>query len=253
MRDVFGVFWQAAKDFWEELFMLALMNLVTVLLLVPVVTFPPAVAGLWNAANLAAQGRSISWSDYFEVFKKFFWKAWALALMNLVIIGTLVINLRFYAPGVAPFEINENLSFLIRAFWFSLTIVWVVLQMYPLALLLEQSDQRLRVALRNAFVLLFAHPGFSLVLVILIVIVSAISTLIPALWALVSLAFLGVLCNKAVRHLLVPYREQAEKEQQEELAEALEEVEGEGDEPEGGEDDESQPDESASDGKSEAA
>jgi uncharacterized membrane protein YesL len=222
MRDVFGVFWQAAKDFWEELFMLALMNLVTVLLLVPVVTFPPAIAGLWNAANLAAQGRSISWSDYFEAFKKYFWKAWGLALMNLVIIGTLVINLRFYAPGVAPFEINENLSFLIRAFWLSLTIVWVVLQMYPLALLLEQSDQRLRVALRNGFVLLFAHPGFSLVLLILILIVSAVSTLIPALWALVSLAFLGVVCNKAVRHLLVPYREQAEKEQQEQLGEALE-------------------------------
>ena len=39
MRAVFRVFWEAAKDAWEEMFLLALMNIVTALLLLPVVTF----------------------------------------------------------------------------------------------------------------------------------------------------------------------------------------------------------------------
>jgi len=226
MRDVFGVFWQAAKDFWEELFMLALMNLVTALLLIPVVTFPPALTGLWNVANLVAQGKSIAWSDYFEAFRKYFWKSWLLALINIVLLATFLVNLRFYSPGVAPFQISENVGFLIRTFWVSLTLMWVALQMYPLAMLLEQSDQRVRVAIRNSFVLLFAHPGFSLVLFILIVLVSALSTVIPVLWVLVSAAFLAVVCNKAVRHLLVPYREQAEREERERLEAEAETADG---------------------------
>lgn len=206
------VFWAAVKDFWEELFMLALMNLVTTLLLVPVVTAPPALAGLWNAANLVTQGKSIAWSDYFEGFKRYFWKSWKLALVNIAVLGTLFVNLRFYAPGVTPLPISENVSFLIQMFWIMVGVLWIIMQMYPLAMLLEQTDQRVRLALRNAAVLLFAHPGFSLVLFILIFIVVAVSTVIPALWALVSFAFLAVVCNKAVRHLLVPYRERMQQE-----------------------------------------
>ncbi|MBE9509078.1 MAG: hypothetical protein IMY86_13660 [Chloroflexi bacterium] len=38
--------------------------------------------------------------------------------------------------------------------------------MYPLALLLEQEDQRLRVALRNTAVIFIANPGFTLVLAV---------------------------------------------------------------------------------------
>ena len=224
MRAVFRVFWEAAKDAWEEMFLLALMNIVTALLLLPVVTFPPALAGLWSVANLVVQGKGIAWSDYFGGFRRYFKKALGLALINILVLATLLINIYFYVPGNAPFKISENLSFLIRAFWVSATFLWLALQMYPLALLIEQEDQRLRVALRNAAVLLFAHPGFSLVLVVLILIVSAISVVIPALWVLVTLGFLAVLCNKAVRHLLEPYRERAERELQEAAADEADEA-----------------------------
>lgn len=213
MKYVFRVFWAAIKDFWEELFMLALMNLVTALLLVPIVTFPPALAGLWNVANLAAQGKSIAWSDYWEAFKGLFGKSWKWAGLNILVIGTLLVNLRFYSPEYSPFNISDNLSFIIRAVFVSLTVLWLALQMYVLAMLMEQTDQRVRLALRNSAVLLFANPGFSVVLFILLLALSALSTVIPALWALVSIALLAVICNKAVRHLLVPYRERLAEEQ----------------------------------------
>lgn len=218
MKLGFRVFWEALRDFWEEIFMLALMNILTVVLVVPVVTFPPALAGLWSVANLVVQGNSITWRDYFEAFRRYFWKAWGLALLNLVVITTLVINIWFYAPDNAPFEISANLSLVIRTFWGFATALWVILQLYPLALLLEQEDQRLRVALRNAAVLLFANPGFSLVLVVLLAITGIISALIPLLWALITVAFLAVVCNKAVRHLLEPYRERARSEAEEKQA-----------------------------------
>jgi uncharacterized membrane protein YesL len=223
---VLRVFWSAVKDVWEELFILALMNLVTVLLLVPVVTFPPALAGLWSVSNIAAQGKSIAWSDYFGAFKRYFGKAWALAGINIGVIATLGLNIWFYQAGRPPLNLGDTVSLMIRAFWTSLLVIWVFLQMYPMALLIEQEDQRIRLALRNSLILLAGHPGFSLLFGVLLLVLIAASTVIPALLALISLAIVAVACNKAVRHLLVPYRDQLREEEEAALAEAIVDIDG---------------------------
>jgi uncharacterized membrane protein YesL len=212
MKHVFRVFWEALKEFWDELFLLMLMNVVTVLLVIPVVTFPPALAGLWGAANLVAKGRAIHWSDYFEGFRRYFWKAWGLALFNILVAVILFTNIRFYTPANVPFDISPSVSQWIQAFFVGVALLWVIVQMYPLALLFEQEDQRLRVALRNAAVLLITNPGFTIVLLLLLLIVAAISTAIPLLWFVVTLALFAVVCNRAVLHLLEPYRERARAE-----------------------------------------
>ena len=128
-------------------------------------------------------------------------------------------NVRFYTPGTAPFDINPNLSLWIRALFVGIALLWLFIQMYPMALLLEQEDQRLRVALRNAAVLLIANPGFTVVLLLLLLVVAALSTVLPVLWFLVTLALFAVVCNKAVLRLLEPFRERAraQEEGEEEL------------------------------------
>jgi uncharacterized membrane protein YesL len=219
MMQVFRVFWDALKNFWEELFLLVLMNIVTILLAIPVLTFPPALAGLWTAANRVANGKSIHWSDYFEGFRHYFWKAWGLALLNILVALVVLVNVRFYALDVVPFDISPSLSMWIRAFFVGAAILWLIVQIYPMALLLEQYDKRLRVALRNAAVLFIAHPGFSILLALLLLIVAGLSTVIPVLWILVTLALFGVVCNRAAVHLLEPYRERARAEEADKAAE----------------------------------
>jgi uncharacterized membrane protein YesL len=212
MKHVFRVFWEALKEFWDELFLLMLMNVVTVLLVIPVVTFPPALAGLWGAANLVAKGSAIHWSDYFEGFRRYFWKAWGLALLNILVAVIMFTNIRFYTPEIVPFDISPSVSLWIQALFVGVALLWVIVQMYPLALLFEQEDQRLRVALRNAAVLLITNLGFTIVLLLLLLIVAAISTAIPLLWFVVTPALFAVVCNRAVLHLLEPFRERARAE-----------------------------------------
>jgi hypothetical protein len=215
MRDVFRVFWEAAKDWWYDLLLLMLMNIVTALLLIPIVTFPPALAGLWNAGNIVAQGRAVTWADYFEGFRRYFLKAWGLALLNILAFVIVFTNVRFYTPEIAPFEISDALSTWIRAFFVAMGLLWLLLQIYPMAVLLEQEDQRLRVAFRNAAVLFVTNPGFTIILALLLALVAFASTLFAPLWMLATLAFFAVICNKAVLHLLKPHRERMRAEKQE--------------------------------------
>ncbi len=207
MRDSVRVLGKAAENFWDELFLLMGMNVVTVLLAVPVLTLPPALAGLWNVANRVARGRAVHWRDYWEGMRRYAGPAWGLALLNLLVILVLLTNLRFYTPGLVPFDLHPALSLGIRGVVISLLALWSLVQLYPLALLLEQEDRRLRVALRNAAVLFVTNPLFTAALGLLLLGVAVVSTALVLPWVLVTPAFVGVVCNGVVLHLLEPYRE----------------------------------------------
>jgi uncharacterized membrane protein YesL len=243
LREVFHVLWGAIKDLWGEFFPLLLMNFVTmgpvILLLIlfygaatfseaghPTVAgiflalgvtslalFSPALAGLWNVANRVADRLAIHWSDYFEGFRSYFWKSLGLGLINLVVLAILISNIWFYAPANDPFQMDASISSSIQLFFIVLTALWLVYQMYPLALLMEQTDKRLRIAYRNAGVLFITRAGFSILLALALAIVIAISTypfVVP--WFFITLSFIAVACNKAVKHLLIPHRERAAQE-----------------------------------------
>lgn len=210
--SIFQIIWEALKRFWDDLFILVLMNLLTVLLAFPVVTLPPALAGLWYVANRVANGHSAQWSDYFWGFRRYFLRSWALALINVLVIAIVLTNIRFYNPDVIPLNISETLSTWIRGFFVVLGFIWWCYQFYPMAVLLEQEQPRIGWAMRNSAILFIANPGFTILLGILVIVWTIICTLVPPLLALVSLSLLAVVCNQTVIYLLKPFRAKAKKE-----------------------------------------
>jgi hypothetical protein len=252
-KEILDVLWQSMKDLWGELLILVLMNLVTmapvilivflfyemavswasgqqalvitfaVLHAVPLILFPPTLAGLWNVANRVADGLAIHWSDYFEGFRLYFWKSLGLALINVLVLAILLSNIWFYTPGNNPLNLAANVNSAIQIAFILLTIMWLVYQMYPLAMLLEQKDQRLRTTLRNTGVLFITRPGFNILLALMLAIVIAVSTYLLVPWFVVTLAFIAIVCNKAVKHLLIPHRERAAEQAASEAQEAMHE------------------------------
>jgi len=210
--SIFQIIWDALKRFWDDLFILVLMNLLTVLLAFPVITLPPALAGLWYVANQIANGHSAQWSDYFWGFRHYFLRSWALALINIFLLLVVLTNIRFYDPDLNPLIHSETLSAWIRGFFIVLGFLWWCYQIYPMAVLLEQEQPRIGWALRNSAILFIANPGFTILLGILVIVWAIICTLVPPLLALVSLSLLAVVCNQAVVYLLKPFREKAKKE-----------------------------------------
>jgi uncharacterized membrane protein YesL len=129
--------------------------------------------------------------------------AWGLALLNMLLAITLFANIRFYALEDVPFGISPALGPWVRGFWLALACLWMILQMYPLALLLDQDgQQRHRAVLGNAVTFLAANPGYTILLTLLVLLVAVVSAFFPVLWFVIILALFAMVCNRVVRHLL---------------------------------------------------
>jgi hypothetical protein len=129
--------------------------------------------------------------------------AWGLALLNMLLAITLFANIRFYALDDLPFDLGPTMGPWVRAFWLALACLWMILQMYPLALLLEQEQQqRRRAALSNVVTFLASNPGYTILLTLAVLIVAIVSAFFPALWFVVIFVLFGTVCNRVVRHLL---------------------------------------------------
>ena len=133
-------------------------------------------------------------------------RAWVLALLNVLVAITLFTNIRFYASDT-PAGASSLLEPWLRAFWVVLMFVWLTLQLYPLALLLERENKRSReAAWRNVGAILFFSPGLTIALTLLVLAVAAISMLIPSLWLVAMAVLFAGACANAVEYLLRPYR-----------------------------------------------
>ena len=129
-------------------------------------------------------------------------RAWVLALLNILLSITLFTNIRFYTSDT-PSGVGPALVPWLRGFWVALAFVWLLLQMYPLALLLDQEEGQSReVAWRNAAAFFASNPGLTLALTVVVLVTAVISALFPSFWfvtIVVLVAVVGV--NEAVRWL----------------------------------------------------
>lgn len=130
-------------------------------------------------------------------------RAWGLALLNVLLALTLFTNVRFYTSD-APLDVTS--AFLVpwlRGFWVALAFVWLLLQMYPLALLLDQEEKQPReAAWRNTVKVFASNPGLTLALTALVLVVAVVSMLFPSLWFVITAVLLIVVCVGGVGSML---------------------------------------------------
>jgi hypothetical protein len=137
-------------------------------------------------------------------------KAWSLALLNMLLAVALFTNIYFYLPGAAPFDMDATLTAWLRAFWIVMAFMWLLLQMYPLALLLEQDDSQWQgVARRNVMTFLRAHPSFIVILTLAVLIVSVINLVLPVTWLVIAALLLIGVVSTALWHMVELHRAQA--------------------------------------------
>ncbi|MGA9350832.1 MAG: DUF624 domain-containing protein, partial [Anaerolineae bacterium] len=204
MRQTLSVIFSSLKDFYEELFLFVIINLLCVLLSIPLVTLAPALAGVYYVTNHLAHGRyRTEWRDFFVGFRRYFAKSWQVLLADLFLLLLIVSNISFYTS--MPNQILRLVSIL----WWYLLAFWLGLQIYLFPLLMEQEDKRLLLIFRNAIVLTLRHPFFTIafLLVILLLLVISLALVAPIVVLLISLV--AFLSNRALLTLIGKYPEKA--------------------------------------------
>src|SRR6266498_3873897 len=192
LMNIFRTLWKALKDLFEDLFILALVNILWILINAPlaiaaffalsnssalyivmllsVLTLGPSNAGLYAVAERVTDGRTSSWRDFFAGMRAYpvlSWKVYGLWMLGLIVI---LVNLQFY-------NLNGPLMQL-------------------------QTDKRIRTIARNAALMTFGRPLFTLVTLALMAIITFVSIWLPILLLLATVSFLAIWSFRAVLTLI---------------------------------------------------
>ncbi len=242
MISAVKVLWKTAKDLFEDMLLLILMNMLTLvcgiplfaavgvplylalmsqsslipaLVLAVVVAIPAslpfggALFALYSVCDRVANGFAINWEYYFTNFKQSFWKAWRyLAFANTVEL-LMAINFMWY-PQAFP---GQSWVPWVMGAWLAAGFFWLVVQFYVFPFYIEQEVKSFRVALKNAALIAGAHPLFTLLLLVFAAGLVALSTLvIPPLGVLGGLLFWVMPGTEGVVNRIAAYRVRLEAE-----------------------------------------
>ncbi len=177
---------------------LMVSNIFWVLMLLPIVTIPPAFAGLFYSTSRVVQNERSTRQIFFIGFKKFAKVSYFWFLSNLLIVGLLFFNIDY---SIQFPEIGW-LRYL-RGFYWLLIGVWSLLQIYVFPLLIFQEKPRLLLALRNSAVLWFKHLPFSFLLSGIIFLLIIVSVYIYPLGFVITGGLIAFLSNLGLIYLLV--------------------------------------------------
>lgn len=176
---------------------LMVSNVLWLLVSLPIITIPPAFAGLYYSTSKLAHNESGSRQTFFVGFKKYFRTSYYWFISNVIVVGLLLFNidLSIQNSQLLWLQFFSGVSWVILA-------AWMLLQIYAFPLLLQQDDPRLVLALRNGAVLWFKHSSFSLLLSVGIILLVVVSFYLYPLWFVVTASLIAYLANLGVVYLL---------------------------------------------------
>jgi hypothetical protein len=217
---IFTTFWKAARELFDDLFVMIVVNVLWVLMNVPaalvialayatgsfaaigvalllsVLSLGPANAGLYAIAERITEGRTSSWRDFVagvRAYARTSLQVYGVWMLGLVI---LLFNLQFYNLN------GSQIGGLVSVLFLYLLIVWFGLLIYIGPLMLLQTDKRLRVIARNAALMTFGRPIFTLGTLLLMAVILVSSIWLIILLFLVTFAFLALWGFRATLRLV---------------------------------------------------
>jgi uncharacterized membrane protein YesL len=176
---------------------LMVINIFWVFLMLPIITIPPAFAGLYYATSQMVQNEPVTRQTFVEGFKRYFRASYGWFFSNVVVVGLLLFNIDL---SIRLTQLSW-LQFLSGVYWVLLGS-WMLLQIYTFPLLIQQEKPRLVLALRNSAILWFKHSIFSLLLSFAISVLVVISIYLFPLWFVISASLIAYITNLGVFYLL---------------------------------------------------
>jgi hypothetical protein len=215
IQEAMGVFWQTLKDVWEELYSIALVNLVWLFSWalplgigtatgVPAIILPTALlslgllpvttAGIYVVCNRVARAKTFHFYDFIEGIKRYWWRSLLWLLGNIVFLALVYVNLWFYP---STFQ-GQTWVIIVSGMWLAVGVFWLVMQTYFWPIMIEQEQPKLFLAWRNCAYLILANPFYAFFIVSFSLVLMVISVALTLPFIFVGMGLMGLLGNNAV-------------------------------------------------------
>lgn len=187
--------WHAARITYEDLFTFVAVSLLTWLSLGLVVPAFPASVALCELARLALEAYAVKTRHWWDAMREYFARAWVVGLLTTVITLVLLANVWFYSRQTGFWRYGT-------IFWLWMLGIWALAVVYVMPLTALQEERRPWRLVRNAFFLAVLRPFHTLVALLWVLTITALSILFP-LFLLVLPAYVAVYTTLLARQLIL--------------------------------------------------
>ena len=186
---------RALRALYDDLFAYVWLSLLWWLSLVLVLPAGPATLALQRVANRSANYKRVDSSDFFPTMRQYIGPSWLLFGGNLLALIGVVVNIFFYLN-------RPGWSLVAAVVWGWVLLILLFMGQFLLPLFWQQDDRRPLLVVRNALILSFRRPLFSLMLLLLQAILFSISVVIPIFLVLITPAMIALIGNFGMAYLL---------------------------------------------------
>lgn len=180
----------SVRDAYDELFLVMGLSVLWFLAQITVVAAAPATAALACIGYRLAREQRVSLDFAKEAFREHFWLSWRTGLAGLAVGAVIAGNIVFYA------RLESWLQGLVLFFLF-LALAWISVWAYAFPLISAMKTPSGWGILRNAAILTFASPVFSLALAATLIALAVLS-LILVLPLLVAPGLASIIGGRAL-------------------------------------------------------
>jgi uncharacterized membrane protein YesL len=179
---------QTLKRAWQHLnhrgYIYVWGNLLAVVCSIPIVTAPAAWAGLVKMSYNAHFSPTSDINDFWSGFKENLGRSLVMTALNLLIIVVNLTNLYAYQMQ------NDLGTNLMRVVWVGALFIWFTVQFYMWPIFYHMQTPTLLGAMRNALVMLYLNPFFTLIVWLGVVVVVGLSIVLIPAWVLITISTL---------------------------------------------------------------
>jgi len=159
----------------------------------------PATAALYHAVMKLDNFESVGWNSFGAAFKRYFFVAWRLAIVDFCILYVLLLAMLFY------WNQGNNVFQVLAVMVLYPIIFWLMIQPYLFPLMVA-LDLNVRDTLRNAAVLALGNFGASVSLLLITAISIVLGFFLNVLAYLLGPAVVAMVGVRVVRDLLKQYQ-----------------------------------------------
>ena len=182
---------QGVKDLWDEIGLSIGLSLLWWLAMITVVLSAPATVALADFGYRMARQQRVGLDEAKATLRQHFWMSWRLGLAALL--GAVVIagNIWFYAQMTGWLRI-------LAVLFIYLALAWLAINVYALPMIGAMKAPSLRQIYRNAAIIAFANPVYSLLLVTVLAVMVAAGLIFPPLGLTVTPALIAIVSARAL-------------------------------------------------------